>query len=95
MCTKCDEKIGPISLDTRDHDICRWKSRYWIPVVLKVAQIYNLTSNEQSTLVIQGNIIQTNTKMDLVWREKKKHKTQCTVVPLLGGHPFCNEKVAL
>ena len=48
------------------------------PVVSKVAQIYNLTSNEQSTLVIQGNIIQTNTKMDLVWREKKniKHNVQ-------------------
>jgi hypothetical protein len=46
--------------------------------VSKVAQIYNLTSNEQSTLVIQGNIIQTNTKMDLVWREKKniKHNVQ-------------------
>jgi hypothetical protein len=26
---------------------------------------------------------------------EKKHKTQCTVVPLLGAHPLCNEKVAL
>lgn len=26
---------------------------------------------------------------------ENKHDTECTVVPLLGGHPLCSEKVAL